>query len=112
VPTPEFVDFAPQHENFFVFGLLLTNEFFELVLSHVFVVFGLLLAHEFFDFALPIGFYHFLYGVDYEANEKKNNEQMGHASFQTTRQYVKYAELQQNTPYNAFLPAVLQPTGT
>ncbi len=56
MPTPEFVDFAPQHENFFVFGLLLTNEFF--------------------DFALPIGFYHFLYGVDYEANEKKNNEQM------------------------------------
>jgi integrase len=39
-------------------------------------------------------------------------EQMGHASFQTTRQYIKYAKLHQHRPYNAFLPAALQPTGT
>jgi integrase len=39
-------------------------------------------------------------------------EQMGHASFQTTRQYIKFAKLHQHRPYNAFLPTALQPTGT
>lgn len=36
-------------------------------------------------------------------------QQMGHASFETTKHYIKYAEKQQAKVYDAFLPGSLKP---
>ncbi len=35
-------------------------------------------------------------------------EQMGHASFNTTQRYIKYAETHQDRVYDAYLPAALK----